>query len=257
MTDLFCEGIAGGLDVRLIEFALFEIQRSDVRASRIRVLPAGSKGAVAAVVKAMRSVRPTVGVCDRDYRPAWLLRQHREGVEQKGQFPLSRHCIESYLVEPALLLGLGVWSIAEAEAVLTEEAERLVWDCAAMGVVERYNRQHHRQLSVPSATGLISRSQVVESVGRELNTLRDDVERFSAGFDIGIAVDELVQDFQDDGPQWTRVDGKKLAKRVSVRLGKAVPRGGLAKWTLAQIEAGKAEVPGALLDDLMALLDTL
>lgn len=256
MTDLYCEGVAGGLDVRLIEATLFEIQRTDVRASRIRVLPAGSKGAVAAVVKARRSVGSAVGVCDRDYRPAVLLRQHRANVE-KGQFPLSRHCVESYLVEPALLMGLGAWSIADAEAILQEEAEALVWRCAAAGVVEGYNRQFLRALRVPDFDESNSRDQAIGSVEAQLNTLRDEVEQFASGFDVRSAVDEMVQDFQRDGPQWTRVDGKKLAKRVSVRLGKHAPRGGLVKWAMLQIDAGTAEVPTALVTDLTALLNTL
>ena len=153
VVTLVCEGVPDGPDVRWIGLVLGKLAESFEPASRIRPLPAGSKADLGATVRGMRKALRTphvYAVRDRDYLRAELLGKDEAG----GVYALTRHCLESYLVEPELLeAALG---LHRAEEKLLAIAERRFWPDLGRAVLDAIGYEAPEG-SAPPGRGLARR----------------------------------------------------------------------------------------------------
>lgn len=257
---VYCEGIERGLDVRLLEAARDTLKRSGhPGAAVLDFRPSGSwtivQQRLAVDREASHSNRAakvqSVGLRDRDYLPRELVVQHRQQPGKRA-FPLSRYSIESYLLEPALLAQDTGSDVAVVHQILSDEAWALRWRAAIDGAVDGYNRQHHRDLCRWDGPAPEDEPTAQAGLAAQLEALKDEVSEKAGHFDANRALAEMAADLVNDGPLWTRVEGRRLASQVAQRL----DRGPNLRRILDLIETGQAAVPQALLADLSAALAT-
>jgi len=94
--SLVCEGEPGGRDINWLGLVLGELAESFELASRVRVVPAGSKANLSATVRGMREAlgtRHVYAIRDRDFVPTDLLTKD----VPSGVYSLERYCLEARL----------------------------------------------------------------------------------------------------------------------------------------------------------------
>lgn len=249
---VLCEGIDQGLDVRLLEIVRNALQSDVPVATRINFRPAGSKADLAPMIRAHRQSRNTrlvFAVRDRDFLPRVLVDEHRVKAFADADtlpFPLSRHCLESYLLEPAFVMAaLG---LADVQAQLDVLAAARHWVDVGRAVLDDAG-WHVRRVRLDLAG-----NPTTEIEAREL--VRAAVQAYTTHLSDGRALtramtkfDDVLADFAQDA-LWCRVDGKELLVALEGQLRSAgkLPRGDLLEHLLRHAE--KAGPPAPLMDDL-------
>ncbi|GEM_PF-4796806 len=213
---ILCEGIDQGPDVRLLETARLALKVSVALAGVVTFRPAGSKGDLRQTVKALQEVQPAVPVYairDRDFLIKPLLSEMRETAQRKpneAAWPLSRHAIESYLIEPAFVeKALGMSGVAK---LLEPLASERLWHDAGRATLERaaYEARHAR----PHLDEAIrDKSAVLGAIVAELGKWKTSIASLPSASAPEMVCGEFVEDFSLD-PLWTRVDGKALLKAL-------------------------------------------
>ncbi|EYF02545.1 hypothetical protein [Chondromyces apiculatus] len=265
--SLFCEDEPNGPTIRLLAIAVQSLRREVRIATLVEPLPAGGKSDVKVRVRHARvdqkhvraGQRRAFGIRDRDFLSRKLLDVQREralltDAKAAEAWPLSRHCIESYLLEPSFLVSV----LGQAEAEWNEMLEGLAaerrWLDLGRAVLNdaRWRASNSRW---PKLSKLIStRGEAVAAISAQCaEMLKDATEALDekAAFK---KFDELDQDFTVDGPLATRVDGKELLNAVGARLREEgrEPKGGLGPALLAH--ADRDGCPALLVGEVRELL---
>lgn len=245
---VYCEGVQGGLDLRLLEAARQALARAgEARAHDVELRPASSHDAIQSRMSADRANGQVVGgLRDRDYLPRDVLNTLRANPAKA--FPLSRFSVESDLMHPDLLAEASGRTQAEVVDLLETHAEALFWPAAVDGTIQRFNRQHRRDLRQLDTQEPTDEASAQAALATQVERLGDEVAEALRGFPAAEALVEMANDLRTDGPLWTRVDGKRLWSRVQADL---AIRGGL-KTVLGHIEDGRSEVPAGLVAELRA-----
>ena len=217
---LVCEGQTRGPDLRWLGLALEKLAESVELARDVDLVPAGSKANLSAMVRGMRKslgTRRVYAVRDRDFLLADLLGKD----EPDGVYSLMRHCIESYMAEPAVLEA--VFGSNGMEARLVALAERRFWPDLCRAVLdalgyELRQRRLHLEDDVPA-----SKADVIQIAKLKLDVFRDELAAKP------LPVDALVESFERDmrsAPVWMRVNGKGLLRSLAGELDAATLPGG-------------------------------
>jgi hypothetical protein len=180
---LLCEGVDQSVDqgdeerpvdVRLLENARQAARAMQPIALRVTIRPAGSKSDMPAAIRAHRSTEPprrAYAMRDRDFLRRPLLEDERvravstakEALEHPRAYPLRRHCIESYLIEPDFVeVALEVSGVA---AKLSEFAEQRRWPDVSRAALEDVGYRARRarpRLGKAAAAGLRGRRAALD-----------------------------------------------------------------------------------------------
>ena len=258
---LFCEDKAQGTTVRLLEFAVQALRRDLPLASSVEPRAVGSKSNVKVRFHfARHDGLRAFAVRDRDFLERSLLDKHRKSAIAPGlnpeAWPLRRHCIESYLIEPAFLAALVPGrTIAEWEALLEELAQARRWlDLTRAALIAA--RFQMTRLEWPSADLLVStRDQAVTEIARQCEKMSDVAQSALNESTVCAKLEALEKDFADDGPLAHRVDGRKLLTALGARLSSEglEPKGGLGPALMGHAERNGC--PRPLLDEVRAVLE--
>jgi hypothetical protein len=246
-VTLVCEGEPRGRDIRWLNLVLGHLAASFEPAGRVRVVPSGSKADLGATVRGMREAlrtRRVYAVRDRDFLRGELLAKD----EPAGVHSLQRHCLESYLVEPAVLEE--VFGLDGAEARLADMAERRFWPDVGRAVLDAIAYELRRDRPHLGEEEPSDKAEVTRVVRLKLQLFRDDHAARP------VDVDALVTQFERDmrsAPLWTRVNGKELMKALAGDLGPAIPGGdieaALFRW------CSNASPPSPFVAEVKALLE--
>jgi len=225
---VLCEGQPQGRDLRLLERVRSQLERNGVLdwLRAVRFVPAGGKSELRGQLKARSRIHATqpiriAAIRDRDFlRAADALAMRAEAVKPGGEqaWPLSRHSIESYLLEPELLESVGV--PAAVAASLPELASHRLWydlACSSVEVVRLLANRERLQIAGSPAT-IVDRNAAVDAARRATVAWQDEVNQlFGHGrATIEAQVDADAIDFRAD-PLVHRVHGKKLLAEVEKR----------------------------------------
>lgn len=260
-VTVLCEGVANGPDIRLLETARQALRRSVPLADRIVITPAGSSADLAPSIRAYRRLRrvPFVfAIRDRDFLRREFVEQAREKAFGRAPdagraWPLSRHSIESYLLEPTFVAAaMGI----EIEADLASFARERRWLDLARATLEDGGYNLRRTRAEP-------RDEMPTDMAAAVSLVRESLfewaSRAQAALDPANAealLDAFDRDFRDDGPEWTRVDGKSLLGRVEERLRQGpLPGGDLRDQLLRHAE--RHGPPAPLVDDLRVFFERI
>lgn len=191
----------------------------------------------------MRGDGRVFAVRDRDFLPQDLLEGYRRDATigaEPAPFPLRRHCIESYLCEPAFVAAATGLDVGE---FIEERANDSFWTdvCRACLRQVEYDAREPR---VTLAANPRDEPEAVAALRQALDAYRG---RLAGTVDPGSAeqmVAAFAADFAADGPVWTRIDGKKLLADIGRRWPEAsqLP-GGLGGRLLKHAEAHGAPEP--------------
>lgn len=260
---LLCEGVDGGLDVTFLELARRAVQHAQPLALRVAIKPAGSKADLRPAVRARRDVwekRHVFAVRDRDFLRRPRLEEARRKAlslveDEPPAFPLRRHCIESYLIEPRFVeAAVG---IAGAATKLSELAERRRWVdvCrAALDDVDFRMRGLRPRMRKETAS---SAEEAIRVVERKLEEYRGALVPQTRQPTVSELVQEIIEDFEADGPLWTRVDGCELLAGLRDWLDdqNRLPGGDLHR--LLRKHAERVGPPAPLVEEMTELLGRL
>jgi len=205
-------------------------------ARKVDFRPGGSKVNLAPAVADHRRVHSTqlaFAVRDRNFMPAQLLQKNRElalSGKTPPPYPLRRHCLESYLLEPAFVrTAIGV----DIHAKLGEMVEARRWTdvCRAVHEDVAYRVREPRPSTKAKPA---SEEEAVEAVREALRQYNEKVDASREEIDAAAIVHAFASDFDADGPLWTRLDGKKLMGAIEQWLGNEslLPGGDLKKKLL-------------------------
>ncbi|MDI1429590.1 hypothetical protein [Polyangium sorediatum] len=266
--DLLCEGVPEGLDVRFLEMARFAVQKTLPFAARVGIFDAGSKLDLVPSVRARRTLFKkgyVFAVSDRDFLIRPLLEDRRakaldlaiegEGLKRLTAYPLRRHCIESYLIEPAFIEhALGISGVSD---VLAQMAERRRWIDIVRAVLEdvAYKaRQARPRLgdALPTCEG-----EAVRIVAEKIHAYRDAIQRQTQQEEPSSLVRMFADDFDDDGSLYTRVDGKELLGELRTWLDQQglLPGGDL--HTALRHHADRHGPPLPLIEEVAVLVEKI
>lgn len=267
---LLCEGDDQSVDVRLLETARLAVVQSVPIARRVTIRPAGSKVDLPASMRAHRAIRGSklvFAVRDRDFlredqvraqRIAALSLDAKETVLKA--YPLHRHCVESYLLDPPFLtvaLGLGEKPTPEGIdpwKMVNELAEARRWIDICRGTLEALNHEL-RDNRASCETGPTNRQEALAEAQAALAKYQSEAGTLLSGFDVTRELDALDGDLTADGPLWARVDGKKMLGKLDQILCKLLRKGGLKERLLKHAETHAAPTP--LIEEMRALLQRI
>lgn len=252
---VFCEGIAGGPDVRLLEAARMALLTTHPLADRIELRPAGSWGNLPSLLTVYQhESAPHGALRDRDFMPRRIVEQQRG--KSLRPFPLSRHCIDSYLLDSALFTAVAGVSITVYEAARDAEAERRQWLDAARGVIGEFVALHRLHPTL-GAGDPADRSTAIGAVEAALAAFTTDVIGRRDAFDVAAEIDAMHRDFCADGPLWTRVDGKALLAALRDRFDPHGRLGDRDTFRGRLVDQAERNPPPALCADLGGLIDAM
>lgn len=238
---LVCEGEPEGRDIRWLGLALDKLGV----AKAVEISPSGSKANLVPTVRALRArgQARVYAIRDRDFLHATLLEKNLGD----GLFPLQRHCLETYLLEPELLeAAVGA---REMKSKIEQLAEERFWLDVGRAVLEDFAFSlRTRRPTFDDEDGMpVDRSETERK-------LKSKLEEFSGHLkipDVAAGVDRFQHDMQDD-PKWTRVDGKSLFKAVEKEL---APGGDLERKLF--VWCSEKGAPDALVRDVRLALEKL
>jgi hypothetical protein len=261
---LLCEDQKDGRSDRLIRAALLELQRTMPFVVLVRPVGVSSKNDVQVRVKfARREGYRAFGVRDRDFLQRTLVDDYRSHAfdkepDQIRPWPLSRYCIESYLLDDDVLGAVIPTVPASAlRAVVDKAAEARRWLDVARGTVDdlawRMRRGRRSITDSPS-----NRESALRAVREAAELLRQGVAAATAEEGLARQLDALSADMEGDGPLRHRVDGRELVGAVEKELAADyaghLPPGGL----LSNLdERAQRYPPAALLADLQDVMGAL
>lgn len=166
-------------------------------------------------------------------------------------YPLRRHCIESYLIDPPFLeSAIGATGVAGR---LEEMARQRRWhDVCRAALDEAAYEVRGERPKLASAPG--SLEQAIDVVRQALSTYEGSIHAALRRRDAEGRVRAFDEDFSADGPLWTRVDGKELlaSLELSLRPSPALRGGNLANRLLRYAE--QEGPPAPLVEDMKELL---
>lgn len=229
---LLCEGVAAGPDVRLFEAARHALAGRHRIASAIEVFPASSKADLMPTLRALQSVRGPncriVAVRDRDFLTTESLTSMRAGAQTSpptAAYPLARHCLESYLIEPAFVEAAAGYPATAVERLLRSTAEVRVWNDVVRAVLEA-RAFKARKLRPTTSQGAKDRDTAIERISEALAGWSDDLADIRNTEYVGAEVDAWYAGMAANEP-WTRVDGKELMAALERQLRNlGLPQGG-------------------------------
>lgn len=256
---LYCEDVAGRPSVRLLELARAHLVGEVPIAASVDIRPFGSEANLRPVVRLEREQgRRAFAVRDRDFLTRALVdggrAKHFERTTDVAPWPLSRHCIESYLLEQTFLERALPDCKVEWAVVLEELARGRRWTDLARATIQDLNWRLRNLRGRRGTAEATSRDEAIAlvraasaGVGPGL-TAELTEERFLA------KLNELDRDFDADGPLACRVDGRKLLGALEERLGLQGSKGGLLNALLRHAERRDGGPPSSLVGDVRALL---
>ena len=219
---LLCEGVDQGPDVRLLESARRALRHVLPLAELVTVRPAGGLEELNDRVRAGKhhtSGEKVFGIRDRDFLTAKLLAEFRDRATQHpplGPWPLSRHTVESYLLDPAYVAtvtGIAAEVVAQA---LDDLATARLWHDAGRATLRRAAFEVKRQ-EWPDSPKAWDEAGVLAELPGILAKWQADSASLPVMKDSAGTCHEFVADFQKE-TLWTRVDGKHLLGPLSTRL---------------------------------------
>ena len=258
---LYCEDKGEGRSQRILEAAVSALSGELPFAPTVRP-GVDSKSDVQVRTKFARTQSGprlrVFGVRDRDFLTQPLvLNARRHAFHDKPQsvtsWPLSRHCIESYLLDDDMLTAaVPDASLDALHAALDAAAGARLWLDVARGTLEdlayrlrRIRQQDIEERLADRAAALRVTLGVAEQMRRELDGASSE-ERLASH------LDALASDMTANGPLRCRVDGRELIYELEVALGK---KRGLLLDRLTQ-HARRAP-PAALVADVRAILEAM
>jgi len=257
---LFCEDEANRPTVRLLLIAVQELRREVQIAASVEPRPVGGKSDVKVRVRHAREDRKRAfGVRDRDFLERKLLDEQRRRallIDSKfaDAWPLRRHCVESYLIEPAFLASVLGRTEAEWQGMLDELATARRWPDLVRAALTDVRWQMSR-LDWPHASASVSTR---DEAFAEISTQCAEMARVAGeALDTGrvrAKLEALELDFTADGPLSLRVDGRGLLKALGARLKQEgrEPKAGLLDALLSHAE--RHGYPRPLLEEVRELL---
>lgn len=251
---IFCEGVAGGHDVILLEAARISLLSTYPLAEDIDVRPAGSKANLGPLIQTFKDAPSAFGIRDRDFLPRQIVAQQR--AKSLRPYPLSRHCIESYLLDTVTFTAATGVRAEDFEAARDAEAELRIWRDASQGTLDQFVARH--RLNPGLGIGIPSdQDSAISQIETALNVFSAEIDHRLASFDVAAELSALVTDFKDDGPLWTRVDGKALLFAIRKRLDPHGRLGERKAFVRRLVTRAERHPPPALRADLAALLETM
>jgi hypothetical protein len=257
---LFCEDEENGPTVRVLEVAVQALRREVSLAASIAPRPVGGKSDVKVRMRHTRQVGGCAfGVRDRDFLERNLLdKQRRRALSTDAKsaeaWPLCRHCIESYLIEPAFLASV-VPGRTEAEwhDVLEELAAARRWADLVRAALTDARWQMSR-LDWPHARAVSSREEALAEIAIQCAEMAKVAGEALSEKCVCAKLEALDADFAADGPLALRVDGKELLRALGARLKEEgqEPKAGLLGALLSHAERNAC--PGPLVNEVRELL---
>jgi len=229
---LYCEGTAGSLDVDLLDRARRALEsrtNGHPLARVVEIRSAGSKLNLKPLLTAVRdadSRARVYAVRDRDFLPRELATKLR-GSPRVEPWPLQRHSIESYLIDPGHLdSALGQSSLdATSDGAHFEPwvalLERLAAEQFWPDVVTACREQIAFDIrSVRPATPEVSNREQASAAVQALVAAFPEKVRLALPSSPDDLVNHYERDFAEDGPVWTRVRGDRLLAKLLQRVEK-------------------------------------
>lgn len=260
---VLCEGQPAGHDLRSLERARSAIEQGGgmewVRA--VKLVPAGGKGELRSELRLRRRIfhgQPIrfAAIRDRDFLRSEDVQSYRnEAVKLTGDqaWPLARHSVESYLLDPALLASVGV-SPEIVASLPAFAAQRLWYDlaCSSVEVVRLLANRERIQITAP-IDALTSREAAVAAAKRATESwqVRVDSLFVQTGARIEVEIDSDAKDFLSGPLLEHRVHGKDLLATVASSAGMS----DLSDRLVRQVE--RSSPPQSLVDDLCVFLNQL
>lgn len=252
---IFCEGVARGADVRLLEAARASLVATHPLADHVELRAANAWTSLTPLLGAFKDEpSPVRAIRDRDFLPRDFVAGQR--LKPASPFPLTRHCIESYLLDSSTFIAVAGVALPAYEAARDEVADEREWPDAAQGAIDQFIRMHRHHPQLDTAL-VIDRLTAITAVEASLDAFSDRAHRWRELVDVGGAVDLMSEDFHADGPLWGRIDGKKLLSSLRDRFDPHGRLGDRADFVRRLVNHAVLHPPPALCADLAALLETM
>ncbi len=263
---MFCED-EDGFSEKLLNVALQELRPTFPAAAAVEAIGAASKNDVKVRIKFARldKVR-AFGVRDRDFLERGLVERAREQAfaDTPGTvepWPLSRHCMESYLLDDDILLPtLPHVAPDELLSIVENLAKGRRWLDVARGTLEDLTFRLRKLERVSIELEARDRDEALRAV-------REAAERIRAGMTSAFEDDLLAQkldslhaDVVGEGRPRDRADGKALLGALEAELGKrGLLAGGVVPNGLrrALVHQAHRHPPAALLADIRLALSCM
>lgn len=258
---LYCEDEERRPTVRLLFLALDALKREVRIAGAIDPRPTGSKEDVKVRVRHARRDRlRAFSVRDRDFLERSLVDDMRRKAlhvdwNTAEPWPLSRHAIESYLLDPPFLTqALPSRTEAQWKTLLDHMAEARRWTDLLRATLVDLRWRVSRVEWTGTDAHLTSKDEALAELSSRFAKTKADIETALREPDARTKLESLEKDFAADGPLVHRVDGKRLLKALDEHLVQEGTRraGGLLEALLTHAE--RHGCPQVLLDDLRPLL---
>lgn len=255
MLTIFCEGVEQGPDIRLLEAARVALQDDLPIAEDAEIRAAGSRGDLNPLLRLDHRRTTVRALRDRDFTPQAMLDRQRQKPHRA--YPLSRHSIESYLLDSKLFSKVIGVDRDIYEKARDEEAHARLWTDVGRGVIEQFCIRHRLHPSTGTASPG-DRPAAISTVETSLNTFLARVEKRLEEFELAAEIDDMHRDMISNGPVWARVDGRSLLWALRDRFDSDGKRFGKRRDLRDRLVA-RAEIqpPAALIEDLRGLLLTL
>lgn len=257
---LFCEDLPNRPTARLLVIAVQSLRHELQIAGGVEPLPIGGKSDVKVRVRhAREDRRKAFGVRDRDFleRPLLDKQRSRALLLEPGSaeaWPLRRHCIESYLLDPAYLVSVLGSTEDEWRTMVKELAEERVWTDLVRAALTDARWQISRLDWPHAGASVLTRQDALAEISAQCAEMAGVAGDALNEKRVQDKLDALALDFAADGPLTLRVDGKELLKALGARLrgeGRE-PKGGLLETLLSHAE--RHGCPQPLLDEVRELL---
>ncbi len=192
---------------------------------------------------------------DEERRPTVRLLFLALDALKREPWPLSRHAIESYLLDPPFLTqALPSRTEVQWKALLDHMAEARRWTDLLRATLVDLRWRVSRVEWTGTDAHLTSKDEALAELSSRFAKTKADIETALREPDARTKLESLEKDFAADGPLVHRVDGKRLLKALDEHLVREGTRraGGLLEALLTHAE--RHGCPQVLLDDLRPLL---
>ncbi len=259
---LFCEDKPGGRSQRILDAAVSELRGTLPFAGAIRTIGVLGKNDVVVRAKFARSQTGpklrVLAVRDRDFLRAPLVTDARAHAYDSDwarvtPWPLSRHCIESYLLDDDVLDALPLASRPTgAQPVIDRAAAARQWLDVTRGTLDdlAYRVRQVRQTSILEPPS--DRETAIAAVQHVATAMQRALTDAGAPEALTKHLDALAADMSTDGPLRHRVDGRELVYDVERALGRH--RGSLLD---ALSQQARKKPPAALVAEMKAVLEAM